>query len=180
MTDKPTSKPMRLKSLPQYLMENNKRLLKVLVIALIAFLILRSWYSASKNSLPMEVYETINSRYGSCVEVKKVGNAPAVDGPSRVCTELTTNMLGRGIITQQAQAEGITESICFRVLIKKPFMTVNEEIPFSTRIASKVAILQKGTWIVSPDQYTQDSEQWAAYACPGKFDISLKEWTEEY
>jgi len=89
-------------------------------------------------------------------------------------------VLGHGAITQQDQAEGITEALCFRVLIEKPYMTTNEEIPFSTRIASKVAVLQKGTWIVSPDQYTQDNERWTTYACPGEFDITLEEWMEEY
>ena len=171
---------MNLKSFIQNLIENNERLLKVLALALIAFLILRSLYSVSKDSLPSEVYETINLRYGSCVEVKRVGDAPAVDGPTSVCTELTTNVLGRGTITQLGQAEGITEAICFRVLIEKPYMVLNEEIPFSTRIASKVAILQKGEWIVSPDQYSQDGEQWFAYACPGKYEITLEEWMEEY
>jgi len=171
---------MNLKSFIQNLLENNESLLKVLAIALIAFLILRSCFSVSKDSLPIEVHEIINSRYGSCVEVKRVGDAPAVDGPPRVCTELTTNVLGQGAITQQDQAEGITEAICFRVLIEKPYMILNEEIPFSIRIASKVAILQKGKWSVSPDQYTQDGEQWAAYACPGEFDITLEEWMEEY
>ena len=171
---------MNLKSFIQYLIENNERLLKVLAIALIAFLILRSCYSVSKASLPKEVHETINSRYGSCVEVKMVGQREAVDGPSRVCTELTTNVLGQGTIPQQYQAEGITEVICFRVLIEKPYMTVNENIPSFIRIASKVAILQKGEWSVSPDQYIQDSELWAAYACPGEFDITVEEWMEEY
>ena len=171
---------MNLKSFTQYLIENNERLLKVLAIALIAFLILRSYYLVSKDSLPNEIHETINSRYGSCVEVPKVGRAPAVDDLPRICTELTTNVLGQGTITQGDQAEGITEAICFRVLIEKPYMTVNENFPSFTRIASKVAILQKGKWIVSPDQYTQDSERWAAYACPGEFDITLEEWMEEY
>jgi len=171
---------MNVKSFIQNLIENNERLLKILAIALIAFLVLRSIYSVSADSLPSEVYETINLRYGSCVEVKRVGDAPAVDGPTSVCTELTTNVLGQGTITQHDQEEGITEAICFRVLIEKPYMVLNEEIPFSTRIASKVAILQKGKWIVSPDQYSQDSEQWSAYACPGKYEITFEEWMEEY
>lgn len=171
---------MKIKSFFQNLIENNERLLKVFAIALIAFLILRSCYSKSQDSLPREIHETIDLRYGSCVEVMRVGNAPAVDGPTRVCTELTTNVLGHGTITQKDLADGITEAICFRVLIEKPYMRVNEEIPFAIRIASKVAILQNGKWIVSPDQYTQDSEQWAAYACPGEFDITLEEWLEEY
>ena len=170
---------MNIKSFTQYLTENKERLLKVFAIALIVFLILKNCYSVSKDSLPIEVHETINSRYGSCVEVRRVGHAPAVDGPSRVCTELTTNVLGRGTLTQQDQAEEITEAICFRVLIEKPYMTVNEDIPSFSRIASKVAILKKGKWIVTPDQYTQDRERWAAYACPGEFDITLEEWMEE-
>lgn len=170
---------MNIKSFFQTLLENNERLLKVFAIALIAFLILRSCYSKSKDSLPIEVHEIISLRYGSCVEVKRVGDFPAVDGPSRVCTELTTNVLGHGTITQQDQAEGITDAICFRVLIEKPYMLLNEEIPFSTRIASKVAIMQNGTWVVFPDENTQDSEEWSAYACPGKFDISFEEWMEE-
>ena len=171
---------MNIKSFIQNQIENKVRLLKVLAIALITFLVLRNCYSVSKNSLPKEVHETISSRYGSCVDVMRVGQFPAVDGPPRICTELTTNVLGHGTITQQDQAEGITEAICFRVLIEKPFMILNEEIPFSTRIASKVAILQKGNWIVSPDQNNQDSERWAKYACPGDFDITFDEWMEEY
>jgi hypothetical protein len=175
---------VNVKSFIQDLIENNERLLKILAIALIAFLILRSCFSVSKDSLPHEVHETINSRYGSCVEVK--GSALREgDNPQRVCTELTTNVLGQGTIPQQDQADGITEAICFRVLIEKPYFwalshTQYEEITSFTRIASKVAVLQKGEWIVYPDQYIQDSERWTAYACPGEFDITVEEWVEEY
>lgn len=175
---------MNVKSFIQYLIENNERLLKILAIALVAFLILRSYYSVSKDSLPIEVRETINSRYGSCVDVK---GSPFREGgnPQRTCTELTTNVLGQGTVPQQDQADGITEAICFRVLIEKPYFwaqsqTQFEEITSFTRIASKVAVLQKGEWIVYPDQYIQDSERWAAYACPAEFDITVEEWVEEY
>ena len=164
--------------------KENEGLLKVLAIALIAFLILRSCFSVSKDSLPPEVHETINQRYGSCVEVK--GSAfREGDNPQRECTELTTNVLGQGSIPTQDQANGVTEAICFRVLIEKPYFasqahTQYEEITSFYRISSKVAILQGGEWIVHLDQYTPDSERWAAYGCPGEFDITIDDWIEEY
>ena len=171
---------MNIKFFIQSLIENHKRLLKVFIVALIAFLILGKYFSVSQNSLPAAVHEIINSRYGTCVEVMTVGGSPAVDGPSRVCTELTTNVLGKGVITQQDKTEGITQAVCFRVLIEKPFMTVNEEIPSSMRITSKVAVLQNANWIVFQDSHDQDSEKWVQYTCPGKFDITLEEWLEAF
>lgn len=174
---------MGVKSFVWNLIENNESLLKFLAIVLIVILVFRSCFSTT-DSLPYEVNEIINLRYGSCVEVKgsflKEG-----DNPQRVCTELTTNVLGQGTISQQDRAEGITKAICFRVLIEKPYFwaqsqTQYEEITSFTRIASKVAVLQKGEWTVYPDQYIQDSELWAAYACPAEFDITLEEWVKEY
>ena len=138
----------------------------------------------SRDSLPSEVRETINARYGFCVDVK--GSALREgDNPQRECTELTTNVLGQGTITQQNQADEITQAICFRVLIENPYFwaqsqTQYEEITSSSRIASKVAVLQSGEWIIYPDQYTKDSERWVAYACPGEFDISVEDWVKEY
>ena len=175
---------MNLNSSVRNLIENNEGLLKILVIVLIAFLILRSCFSATKDAMPFKVHEIINSRYSTCVNVK---GSPYREGggPQSECTELTTKVLGPGTVPQQDQAEGITEAICFRVLIEKPYFwaqsqTQYEEITSFTRIASKVAVLQRGEWIVYPDQYTQDSERWAAYACPGEFDITSEDWVEEY
>ena len=175
---------MNLNSSVRNLIENNEGLLKILVIVLIAFLILRSCFSVTKDALPFEVHEIINSRYSTCVNVK---GSPYREGggPQSECTELTTKVLGPGTVPQQDQAEGITEAICFRVLIEKPYFwaqsqTQYEEITSFTRIASKVAVLQKDEWIVYPDQYTQDSERWAAYACPGEFDITIEGWVEEH
>ena len=177
---------MNVKSYIQNLIENNEGLLKLLFIALIAFLILRSCFSISKDSLPYEVHEMINRRYGSCVDVKGV-QGPIFregDNPQRECTELTTNVVGQGTIQQKGQVDGITEAICYRVLIEKPYFwaqsqTQYEEITFSSRIASKVAVLQNGKWVVFPDQYIQDSERWAAFACPGEFDITVEDWVKE-
>jgi len=171
---------MNFKSFSDYLIENKERAFQVLAIAVVALVIFRSCYSVSQDSLPKEVQDIINARYGSCVEVPRIGRAPALDGPSRVCTELTVNVLGQGSIPQQDQAGGISEAICFRVLIEKPYMTVNENIPSFDRIASKVALLQEGEWVLYPDQYSQDGERWEAYGCPGAYDISLEEWLEEY
>ncbi|HSG45970.1 MAG TPA: hypothetical protein VLA72_22760 [Anaerolineales bacterium] len=170
---------MNLKFFIQNLIENKERLLKGLAIGLIAFLILRNYYSVSKNSLPIEVHEAINTSYSSCAEVPMTGDVPALPGPTP-CTDLTINVLGPGTLTDQDWAEGITEAICFRVLIEKPFMKLNEVYPVSIRISSKVAVLQEGEWIVLPDLYVRDSELWSAYACPGDFDIALEEWREEY
>ncbi len=174
---------MHVKSSVWTLIEKYESLLKSLAIVLVVFLIVRSCSSTS-DSLPYEVHKILNSRYRSCVEVEgsylRVG-----DNPQRECTELTTNVLGQGTIPQQNRAEGTTKAICFRVLIEKPYFwaqshTQYEEITSFTRIASKVAVLHKGEWIVYPDQYVQDSERWAAYACPAKFDITLEEWGKEY
>jgi len=175
---------MSVKSIISNFIENNEGLFKVLFIVLIVFLILRSCFSIRKDSLPYEVHELINRRYGTCVDVK---GSPFREGdnPQRECTELTTNVLGPGAIPQQDQVDGITEAICFRVLIDKPYFwaqsqTQYEEITFFSRIASKVAVLQNGEWVVLPDQYVQDSERWSAYTCPGEFDITLEDWVEEY
>ena len=124
----------------------------------------------------------LDTQYGSCIEQAKLGSgAPGDYGPERVCTELITNVLGPGTITQQNQEEGITEAICIRVLIEKPYMTPNEQIPMKIRIASKVAYLQNGQWNVAQDLYTLDSALWDSYNCPGKFDLTtIEEWKDEY
>ena len=170
---------MKLEFFIQNLKENKERLLKGLAIGLIAFLILRNYYSVSKNSLPIEVHEAISASYSSCAETPMTGDVQALPGPTP-CTDLTINILGPGNLTDQDRSEEITEAICFRVLIEMPFMKLNETYPVSTRISSKVAVLQKDKWVVPPDQYVRDSELWSAYACPGEFDITLEEWMEEY
>jgi len=164
--------------------ENNEWLLKFLAIVLVGYLILRSCFSVTEDSLPLEVHETINTRYSSCVDVKGTDFREG-DNPQRECTELTTNVLGQGTIPQGEKANGVTEAICFRVLIENPYFvtqsqTQYEEIDTFSRIVSKVAIFQRGDWILHPDQYIQDSARWVAYACPGEFDITIEDWIEEY
>jgi len=177
---------MNSKSFIQKLIENNEGLLKVLFILLAAFLILRSCFSVSEDSLPSEVHESIERQYSTCVEVAGMQGSPFREGdnPQRECNRLTTNVLGPGTIPQAEQKKGITQAICFRVLVEIPYFwapshTQHEEITFSTRISSKVAILQNEEWVIFPDQFVQDSERWTAYSCPGEFDITLENWIKE-
>jgi len=175
---------MQANSFVHNFLVNNQRLLKILAVALVVFLILRSCFSVSGDTLPLEVHETIDARYSSCVNVKGTAFREG-DNPQSVCTELTTNVLGKGTIPQKDRTNGVTKAICFRVLIENPFFvtqsqTQYEEIDTYSRIASKVAIFQQGEWIVHPDEYTHDSALWATYACPGEFDITIEGWLEEY
>jgi hypothetical protein len=158
------------------LKENKGQLLRNIVIALIAILFLRSCFSASKNSLPPEVHELIDRQYVNCVNVK----GSAFEGGNQVeseCSTVTTEVVGRGTIPPGEQARGIKQAICYRIEYENPYFwapsqTQYEEITSAKRTSSKVTVLQNGEWTIFPDQEIQDRERWAAYSCPGEYEIA--------
>ena len=167
---------MDIKTFIVNLKENKGQLLRNIIIACIALLILRSCLNNAKNSLPPEVHELIDRQYVNCVNVK----GSTFTGGNQLegeCSRIDTQVVGAGTIPAQEQALGITKAICYRIEYENPYFwaqsqTQYEEIDFAKRTASKVTVLQNGEWVIFPDQEIQDRERWDAYACPGDYDIS--------
>ena len=167
---------MNEKSFTGNFTKNKAGLLKIFAVALIAFLILRSCISASKASLPPEVHEMIDTQYINCVEVK----GSQFEGGNQLeseCSTVTTEVVGEGTIPQKESALGVTRAICYRIQYENPYFwaesqTQYEEIDFATRTSSKVTVLQNDEWVIFPDQELQDRERWAAFSCPGDFEIT--------
>lgn len=177
---------MKFKTAIQHLIADSTQLVKWLFILLIVFMIIRSCINVSKLSLPYDVHEMINNRYSSCATVRGV-QGPLFregDNPQRECSSVDSYVVGQGTIPKKEINNGVVKAICFRVLVEQPYFlaqsqTQYEEITFSSRIASKVALLQNDEWIIYPDQYLEDSERWSAYECPGEFEITEDDWIKE-
>jgi hypothetical protein len=92
------------------------------------------------------------------------------------CGELRVRVAGEGTIGAQQRADGLSRAVCLRVTYTNPYWTTmgqtRHEIAESTRSASKVALLQHGTWKIGPDEDSSDRQSWQDYACPGAYDTS--------
>jgi len=165
---------MDTKTLIGSLKENKEQLLRYVLIACVALLLLRSCFSGSKDSLPLEVHQLIDRQYVNCVDVK----GSPFEGGNQLegeCSRVTTEVVGEGTIPMQEQALGVTQATCYKIEYENPYFwaqsqTQYEEIEFAKRKASKVTVLQNGKWAIFPDQEIQDRERWDFYACPGDYD----------
>lgn len=163
-----------MQSFADDLKENKAQLLRNIFFVVIALFVIRSCFSKSNDTLPAEVHQLIDREYMNCVNVR----GSPFEGGNQLegeCSSLTTWVAGEGTVPPQEKARGISRAICYRIEYENPYFwaqsqTQYEEIDFTKRTTSKVAVLQNGKWAIFPDQELQDRERWAAYACPGKFE----------
>lgn len=165
---------MDTKTLIGSLIENKEQLMRYVLIACVALLLMRSCFSGQKDALPAEVHQLIDRQYVNCVDVK----GSSFEGGNQLegeCSSVATEVVGEGTIPPQEQALGVTRAICYKIEYENPYFwaqsqTQYEEIEFAKRRASKVTILQNGKWAIFPDQEIQDRARWNLYACPGGYD----------
>ncbi|HSG43291.1 MAG TPA: hypothetical protein VLA72_09060 [Anaerolineales bacterium] len=165
-----------MKNIFNNMTDNRKQVLFRISIVVVAFFVLKGVFSSSGDSLPGEVHRLIDRQYVNCVDVKGTEYREGAN-PESECTRVETEVIGDGIVPAQEQSRGVTEAICYRVRYENPYFwapsnTQYEEITFSYRIASKVAVQENGDWITFPDQERDDRERWDLYSCPAEYDVA--------
>jgi len=147
-------------------------------IAILGYLLMRGCIP-DKSLFPAEVYDSIQRRYVICIAPDQT---PIWPGEPRQpeCGQVAIEVVGEGIVPQEARAAGVTRAICFRVAYQNPYWTTQgpgvtrHEIKWQSRTASQVTVLQNGVWQLSPDEEIQDRERWDTYSCPASYDSKLK------
>lgn len=153
------------------LTHDRSKLIRTLVVAIIAFLFLRSCISTYSNSLPTEVTEQIERRYIQCISQD---DTPIWPGEPRQpeCGTVNTTLIGEGVVTPDQQAQGITRAICFKLEVDNPYWstlgTTRHDVKWTGRTVFKVSTLQNGSWVIYPDQEIEDEKRWSTYSCPAQ------------
>ena len=151
------------------LTRDRTKLIRTLVVVVLAFLFLRSCISANRNSLPSEVTSQIERRYIQCISTD---DTPIWPGEPRQpeCGTINTTLIGEGLVPPDQEAQGITRAICFKVEIDNPYWstlgTTRHDVKWTGRTVFKVSTLQNGAWVIYPDQDIEDEQRWSTYSCP--------------
>lgn len=151
------------------LAHDRSKLIRTVVVAILAFLFLRSCISTYSNSLPSEVTSLIERRYIQCISTD---DTPIWPGEPRQpeCGTVNTTLMGDGLVPPDQEAQGITQAICFKVEIENPYWstlgTARHDVKWTGRTVFKVSTLQNGAWVIYPDQETEDEQRWSTYSCP--------------
>ncbi len=155
---------------------------RLIIIAAIVLLIL--WLFSDTlggllgNHLPSEVEEAITRRYTTCIKPDDTPiqfNEPRQPEFGRV----DIRVVGEGIVPPSEQAQSVTRAICYKVAIQNPYWTTlgttRHEVNWSSRTASKVAVLQNGAWQTFPDEDAPDEQRWTTFACPEAYESTSGE-----
>ena len=160
---------MNFQTLRDRIVQNRTRLIVLALIVLGALWLLSdSLPDLFGNHLPSAVEDTITRRYTTCINPD---DTPIQYNEARQpeCGRVDIRVVGAGAVPPEAQAQGITQAICYKVAIQNPFWTTQattrHEVVWKSRTASKVTVLQNGAWQIYPDQSDVDEQRWAAYAC---------------
>jgi len=154
--------------------ENKGRIGCGLVVAFLGFLVLRGCVPGlSGNHLPPEVESAVAEMYGHCDQ-----DFPIWPGEVRMptCDLVGSRVVGAGTVPPEAKDLEITKAICYQVEVEQLFWgesgSWKHEMAWSIRTGSKVTVLQKGTWMLYPDEESADAARWAEYDCPGPYESS--------
>ena len=94
------------------------------------------------------------------------------------CDLVGSRVVGAGTVPPEAKDLEITKAICYQVEVEQLFWgesgSWKHEMAWSIRTVSKVTVLQKGTWILFPDEESADAARWAEYDCPGPYESSSR------
>ena len=167
---------MNIHALRDQIAQNKSRLIIIALIVLgVLWLLSDSLPGLIGNHLPSSVEDTITRRYTACINPD---DTPIQYNEARQpeCGRVDIRVASEGKVPPDAQAQGITQAICYKVAIQNPFWTTlattRHEVIWKNRTASKVTVLQNGAWQIFPDQDNLDEQHWAAYACPESYDSS--------
>ena len=170
---------MNIQALLDKAAENKSRLIVITAIVLGAIWLLSDAFSGlSGNHLPSAVEDIITRRYTTCI---KPDDTPIQFNEARQpeCGRVDIRVVGEGQVPPAERAQDITTAICYKVAIQNPFWTTlgttRHEVIWKGRTASKVTVLQNGTWQVFPDQGELDERRWAVYSCPEAYESSTGE-----
>jgi hypothetical protein len=152
------------------LREEPKRWLYIALALFFLYWVLRGCLPG--NTMPAEVAEKIERNRIECITTEETAIHP---GETRQpeCGRMIVEMVKNGTVPASAQADGVTQAICYRITIENPrwetMGKTRHELIWAGRSYSKVAILKEGDWQIFPDEYLQDEQRWLDYGCPGEY-----------
>jgi hypothetical protein len=156
--------------------QNKGRIGCGVVVAFLGYLVLRGCVPAlSSSHLPPKVESAVSEAYAHCDQ-----DFPIWPGDVRMptCDLVGTRLVGAGTVPSEAKDLDITRAICYQVEVERMFWgesgSWKHEMAWSIRTVSKVAVLQKGTWVLFPDEEETDAGRWVKYACPGPYESSSR------
>jgi len=164
----------RLKGALGRVWEDRARLVGGLLIAAIAFQILRGCVPAlNGNHVPAALETAVTEAYVHCDQDFPIW-------PSEVrmptCDSVQIRSAGAGTVPQAKRAGGITRAVCYHVDVEHLFWGEGgpwkHEMAWALRTYSKVAVLQDGEWVLYPEEDETDGARWAEYQCPGEYEAS--------
>lgn len=153
------------------LTHDRNKLVRAIVLSILAFLFLRSCIFANRNSIPTEVTEQIERRYIQCINQD---DTPIWPGEPRQpeCGTVNTTFIAEGIVPTDQAAQEMTRAICFKVEYDNPYWstlgTTRHDVKWTARTVFKVSTLQNGVWTIYPDQEQEDAKRWSMYSCPAQ------------
>ena len=160
----------RMQALIESIREEPKRLVYWLILALLAYWILRGCIPG--NSLPREVAEDIDRTYITCISSDDTPIQPGVARQPE-CGRVNIETVREGVVPASEQAAGVTRAICYQIMVEYPrWQTMGQtrhEVLWSERRYSKVALLQNGEWQTFPNEDIQDEQHWLGFGCPGPY-----------
>lgn len=160
---------IKLPGILSRLATDRRKLVAAGIWIIVGYVILRSCVLTSKESLPTDLTDQIESRYVVCVSPE---DTPIWPGEPRQpeCGSVDVKMMAEGIVPEKQKSEGITRAICYQLKEQNPFWTTQgttrHEIKWSGRVSYQVAVLQNGSWKIFPDQAQENEQRWATYSCP--------------
>jgi hypothetical protein len=164
----------RLRQVAAAALEDKPRLGCGLVLAVLAFFVLRGIVPGLQgNRLPPALEVAIAETYRRCDE-----DFPIRPGDVRMptCDVARPTRIGAGQLPANASAEGITSVVCYRVELERLFWgetgPQKHEMAWVMRTVSKVGVLQRGVWVLFPDEEQADAARWEDYGCPGEYESS--------
>jgi hypothetical protein len=151
-----------------------KRAILGLFLVLVGYYVIRSCIPGLNGSLlPASFLADLEQRYVNCMS-----DVPIWPGEHRQpdCGQVDIKTLGKGVLPPQSVEEGITQAVCYIMTYKNPRWTtqgavVGHDIVWYGWTLSKMAVLQNGVWQAYPDESSQDELRWAAYKCPGPYEL---------
>jgi hypothetical protein len=164
----------RIKAAVRLAWDNKGRVGCGLVVAVVAYLVLRGCVPAiSGNNLPAAVETAVTEAYEHCDQ-----DFPIWPGEVRMptCDTATIRSVGAGTVPPASRARGITRAICYYVDIEHMYWagggTWKHDMAWALRTLSKVAVRQDGRWVLYPDEDEADRDRWAQFECPAEYEAS--------
>ncbi len=155
-------------------LEDRGRLGCAIVIALVAFFVLRGIVPGlAGNRLPPALETAIAEAYRHCDE-----DFPIHPGDVRMptCDVVRARRIGAGRPPAGAAGEGIAAVVCYRVELEQLYWgemgPQKHEMAWAMRTVSKVGVLKGGMWTLFPDEEQADAARWVDFGCPGEYESS--------